>query len=162
MGIFFDDNFISQADPTEDLLDCVRDYMIWSSQRIRDLEAKLALASLFNEKEKENLPNINTIKPLISKKYFADGASSCLYFIALFFESELILDLNATITVKELYNNFCHFWETKNNQRVRVHTNEFEHYVVELLADEDLPATRRYQGRIAYMDGLRMRDQIPS
>jgi hypothetical protein len=65
-AVFFDDNFISQVDPPEDLLDCVRDYIIWSSQPIRDLEAKLALASLFNEKEKENLSNINRIKqPLI-------------------------------------------------------------------------------------------------
>jgi hypothetical protein len=160
-AVFFDDNFISQFDPPEDLLDCVRDYLIWSSQRIRELEAKLALASLFNEKEKESLPKINTTK-LLSKKYSADDTPFCLYLIAPFFDSQLILDSSATITVKELYDNFCHFWETKNNERVQVHIHEFEHYVIKLLAEEDLPAARRYQGRIPYIDGLRIRDQTPS
>lgn len=158
-AVFFDENFISQVDPDEDFLDCVRDYIIWSSQRIRELEAKLALANLSNRKE--SLPEINTIKHL-SKKYSADDIPLSLYFVAQFFDSQLILDLNATLTVKELYKNFCHFWETKNNERVTVHINEFEHYVVKILADEDLPANRRYQGRIPYIDGLRMRNQAPS
>lgn len=48
----FDESYESVPHPK--LLGCIKEYLIWSSHRIKELEAKLAISNLFSEDNKEN------------------------------------------------------------------------------------------------------------
>jgi hypothetical protein len=51
----FDGNYYADSsDGRYSLLSSIHDYLIWSSQRIKELEAKLAVAKIANTKEGEN------------------------------------------------------------------------------------------------------------
>lgn len=47
---FDGDTSVDKSGGNSSLIEGVKDYFIWSSQRIKELEAKLALANLFNDK----------------------------------------------------------------------------------------------------------------
>ena len=43
---------VDKSGGNDSLIEGIKDYFIWSSQRIKELEAKLALANLFNNSDK--------------------------------------------------------------------------------------------------------------
>lgn len=47
----FDGNYADSSDGRYSLLSSVHDYLIWSSERIKELEAKLAIAKITNTRE---------------------------------------------------------------------------------------------------------------
>ncbi|MEG3991137.1 hypothetical protein QUA13_29100 [Microcoleus sp. S28C3] len=49
---FDGDVFVDDSGGNISLIEGIKDYFIWSSQRIKELEAKLALAHLFSDSDK--------------------------------------------------------------------------------------------------------------
>jgi putative DNA primase/helicase len=76
--------------------------------------------------------------------------------VAAFFDSELVLDPTASTSVGKFYDAYKSFCEQGGLSKFSI--VKFPRLLGDILADENLPVTR-HQGRIAYFQGLRMRDE---
>jgi len=76
--------------------------------------------------------------------------------VAAFFDSELVIDPTASTSVGKFYDAYKSFCEQGGLSKYSI--VKFPRLLSDILADENLPVTR-HQGRIAYFQGLRIRDK---
>jgi len=75
--------------------------------------------------------------------------------VAAFFDTELVLDPTAKTPVGKFYDVYKSFCEEGGLSKFSI--VKFPRLLADIVADEKLPVTR-HQGRIAYFEGLRLRD----
>jgi len=76
--------------------------------------------------------------------------------VAAFFDTELVLDPTAKTPVGKFYDAYKSFCEEGGLSKFSI--VKFPRLLADIVADEKLPVTR-HQGRIAYFEGLRLREE---
>jgi phage/plasmid-associated DNA primase len=76
--------------------------------------------------------------------------------VAAFFDTELVLDPTAKTPVGKFYDAYKSFAEEGGLSKFSI--VKFPRLLADIVADEKLPVTR-HQGRIAYFEGLRLREE---